>query len=71
MLVDRTNEEFNAEIQRIKDNLKIHGEYLLFNLESLNSSNDRNYSRRMYGGFTIIFLLIFFSSIIMVRRRYQ
>ncbi len=71
ILVDRTNEDFNSEIQRIKDNLKIHGEYLLFNLESLNSSNDRNYSRRMYGGFTIIFLLIFFSSIIMVRRRYQ
>lgn len=71
LVIDRNSDNFDEEVQRLKQNLNIHGNKILSNLEELDRENDIYYTQNIYAGFSVIFLILFFSSVIIVRRQYS
>lgn len=69
--VDRNFISFENEINKVKDNLRIHGTSMEYSLEDLNYKNKSDYGRSSYTGLAAMFLLSFLCSVIIVRRRYS
>lgn len=69
VLIDRNMDTYEGEIQRVKDNLYLHGNAIEGKLTELVEETKSNYGMKTYSGWAIIFLIAFLSSVVVIRRK--
>lgn len=69
--IDRSGNTFEEEIMKVNDTLKIHGKYMTQNIKNLVANSKFNNIKKVYGGFSILFLILFLCSVVIVRRKYM
>lgn len=69
VVVDRNYKTHEENVQRLKDLLTEHSKYIMPGLEKLEKDSIFKMHRDSYAGFAIAFIVIFFSTVVIVRRR--
>jgi hypothetical protein len=69
ILVDRNMLTYEDEVQRVKDNLYLHGNAMEDGLLELVENTKTTYTVKAYGGWAIAFLIVFLCSVIIIRRK--
>ncbi|MCQ2523790.1 MAG: CotH kinase family protein [Lachnospiraceae bacterium] len=69
IVIDRNYNDYENIVQRLKDVLNTHGEYIPAELERITLECRYKDAYRTHAGYAILFLILFFSSIIIGRRK--